>query len=118
MKIISESTESFFKRGKKIARLADEGKSIPESFLISFEDPKEFSSLLSPAKLQLIKHVRKNPVSVTDLAKILNRDRSAVSKDVSILENFGLVAISEKPNPGHGKIKEVSATSKKIVFSF
>lgn len=118
MKIINESTEAFFKRGKKIARLADERKAIPESFLISFDDPKDFSTLVSPAKLALIASVRGEPASVTELAKKLHRDRSAVKRDISLLEGFGLVSIKEKNNPGHGKIKEISATSEKILFSF
>lgn len=118
VKIIDGTTEAFFNRGKDIAHLADAGKTIPESFMISFEDPKDFSKIVSPARLALIASVRKESASLTDLAKKLHRDRSAVKRDISLLETFGLVSIMERNNPGHGKIKEVSATSEKILFSF
>ena len=116
--IINETTEAFFKRGKDLARLADQSEAIPESFIISFEDPKDFSSVISPAKLNLLASVREEPASVTELAKKLQRDRSAVKRDISLLADFGLIAITEKINPGHGKCKEISATSEKILFSF
>lgn len=116
--IIKETTEAFFKRGKELARLADQGKTIPESFIISFDDPKDFSTVISPAKLDLIASVREEPASVTELAKKLQRDRSAVKRDILLLAGFGLIAINERINPGHGKCKEISATSEKILFSF
>ena len=118
MEIIKESTEDFFKKGRKIARLADAQKPIPESYVLSFDDPQVFSTLISPAKLRLIASIREEPGSISVIAKKLHRDASSVSKDISLLEGFGLVAVKDKTNPGHGKIKEVSATSKKILFSF
>jgi len=36
--IKSGSEEDFFRRGQVVARLADEGKAMPEECLISFED--------------------------------------------------------------------------------
>ena len=36
-----ERLDDFLNRARKVARLADAGKPIPESFVISFEDPAD-----------------------------------------------------------------------------
>ena len=36
------SIDEFFKRGKEIAKLADQGKRIPHERIISFEDPEDW----------------------------------------------------------------------------
>jgi predicted transcriptional regulator len=38
---------------------------------------------------------------------ILKRDRKAVSRDVKILESFGLLKTREQANPGHGMMKVI-----------
>lgn len=38
-----ENTEKFFKRGKEIAELADQGKHIPRERIIAFEDPEDLA---------------------------------------------------------------------------
>lgn len=44
LKLIAANEENFFKRGKKLAKLADAGKPIPKELVISFEEPvTEFS---------------------------------------------------------------------------
>ena len=40
VKVIKESIEQFFARGRKIARLADEGKAIPYNHIIVNRRPK------------------------------------------------------------------------------
>jgi predicted transcriptional regulator len=51
--------------------------------------------------------VRKKPAAVSELAIVLNRDRTAVKRDVKILASFGLVKTHEEKNPGHGRRKIV-----------
>jgi predicted transcriptional regulator len=48
------------------------------------------------------------------LAKAVNRDRSAVTRDVQMLERFGVVQVTEKPLPGHGKQKWVTPLAGEI----
>jgi predicted transcriptional regulator len=44
---------------------------------------------------------------VTNIAKSINRARSAVYRDISEMEKYGLVKTHEEINPGHGKHKIV-----------
>jgi hypothetical protein len=45
-----ERLDDFLGRARKLARLADAGKPIPESFVISFEDPADMRAVLTPAQ--------------------------------------------------------------------
>jgi len=111
------SADEFFKRGKGIAKLADQGKRIPQEHIISFEDPEDLARLITTAKLVLFREVKECPGSITDLSRRLHRDRSAVKRDVDELERFGLVEIEEMPFPGHGRRKEVRAVSDQVLLA-
>ncbi|OGT63101.1 MAG: hypothetical protein A3E85_03935 [Gammaproteobacteria bacterium RIFCSPHIGHO2_12_FULL_45_12] len=52
-----------------------------------------------------------HPDPITNIAKVIKRDRSSVYRDISQLEQFGLVKIHEAINPGHGRHKMVELTS-------
>ncbi|UYG53920.1 HTH domain-containing protein (plasmid) [Comamonas endophytica] len=41
---------------------------------------------------------------MTALAERVNRDRSSVSRDLTILEKAGIVSVKTRPHPGHGII--------------
>ncbi len=110
--ILKTATENdFFSRGKMIARAADLGEPLPDERIISFEDPEELAKLITSARLALLRTVKDMPGSITDISNRLHRDRSAVKRDVDELERAGLVTISEKISPGHGRMKEVRATA-------
>lgn len=49
-----ETPAEFFKRGKAIARLADQGKAISREHIIAFEDPEDMARLITTAKLALV----------------------------------------------------------------
>lgn len=99
--------KSFFESGRKIARLADAEKLVEEEVTISFEDPTDLLHVLSTSRLAVLREVLERPRSITELAECLHRDRSAVKRDVTVLEESGLVLVEEKPLPGHGRKKEV-----------
>ncbi|MEQ1668087.1 MAG: MarR family transcriptional regulator [Sulfuriferula sp.] len=109
--IKTATEEEFFKRGSKLARLADQGKRLPEECVISFEDPADILRLLTTARLALFRSIKAQPGSITAISERLHRDRSAVKRDVDELANAGLVKIEPKVLPGHGRMKEVSATA-------
>lgn len=111
------TTDEFFKRGKKIAKLADHGKRIPSERIISFEDPAELARLITTAKLALFREVKECPGSITDLSQRLHRDRSAVKRDIDELKRIGLVEVEEKPFPGHGRKKEVRAVAEQVLLA-
>jgi len=106
--------EDFFKRGRQLARAADRGEQIPDVRIISFEDPADVMKLITTARLALFRAVKEMPGSITQISERLHRDRSAVKRDVDELERAGLVAITNKILPGHGRMKEVRATANRF----
>ena len=114
---ITTSTEqAFFQRGRKLARAADEGESLAAERILSFEDPAEMMKLISAARLALFRAVRQAPGSITDIATRLQRDRSAVKRDLDALERAGLVTIVETTLPGHGRMKQVHASATRLTL--
>ena len=103
--------QDFFGRGKVLARLADAGQPMPEERTVSFEDPADLLRLLTASRLEVFRSVKGEPGSITVIAGRLQRDRSAVKRDVDQLAQVGLVTIETKPLPGHGHMKEIRAAA-------
>ena len=112
-----EGPDDFFKRGKTIAKLADQGKTIPSEHIIAFEDPEDMARLITTAKLALFREVRQSPGSITELSERLHRDRSAVKRDIDELEAAGLIVVQEMPLPGHGRKKQVRAVAEQVLLA-
>jgi predicted transcriptional regulator len=90
----------------------DAGLPFPPSRGITFESPAEMVRLLTPARLGLLDAVKKQTFSIRELAAVLGRDVSAVRRDVTALEKFGIVHSRHVVNPGHGRVRMVSAPAK------
>ena len=99
--------EDFFKRGKRLAKLADAGNQIQEESVISFEEPATLLKLLTATKFDLFRVVKAHPDSITRIAERLHRDRSAVKRDIDQLAKAGILMIEEQQLPGHGRMKQV-----------
>ena len=108
------TAREFFERGRDYAQRARAGDRLPESHLITFEDPVDMMRVLSPAKLKLLREVKAHPGSIGSLASRLGRDRSAVTREVAQLQRFGLLRVAEAVLPGHGRMKKVSAVAGEI----
>jgi len=113
----TEPVEAFFQRGRHIARLADEAGTLPTERIVAFEDPTDLARLMTAAKIAVFRAAKERPGSLTDLARRLGRDRSAVKRDVDELARTGLLVVEEKPHPGHGRIKEVRAVDERVVMA-
>ncbi len=103
----TSTSEDFFKRSLERARKLDRGEKLPAEIRLTFEDPADLMRVLSEQRIRVLRTVRVKPSPVSDLAVTLKRDRKAVSRDVKILESFGLVRTQVQPNPGHGLMKIV-----------
>lgn len=101
------SIEDFFSQGREIARKLDRGEKVEPVRIISFEDPDDMLELLTTGRVELFRAIKSAPGSITDIARRLHRDRSAVKRDVDILLSAGIVEIEDKPLPGHGRMKYV-----------
>jgi predicted transcriptional regulator len=109
-----ESVNAFFERGRKIARMADRGGKIPPSRIIAFEDMESLLHVLTEKRVLLLRQLKKTPGSISDLARKVKRDRSAVTRDIQVLERFGVVQVTERPLPGHGRQKWVVPVARDI----
>ncbi len=113
LKVTTGTVEEFFKRSHERARRLDKGEKLPPEIRLTFEDPADLMRVLSAQRIRVLLTVRAKPRPVSDLANDLKRDRKAVSRDVDILETFGLVRTHRKPNPGHGVVKIVEPIAEK-----
>lgn len=104
----------FFKRSREIARKIDRGEQLTPEYTLSFEEPGDMFAVMSPARLGVFRAAKAEPASITAIAQRLHRDRSSVKKDVDILAAAGLLDITERPLPKHGRQKFVSATADRI----
>lgn len=108
----TESLKDFFKRGRNIAKLIDQKKHIFPTRTISFEDVHDLTKFLTETKLNLISTIRKKSLSISDLSKTLKRSRSAVDKDIQLLESVGILKSKYVSNPGHGRHRIITAFDK------
>lgn len=62
--ILKTGTEKdFFKRGRQLAKVADNGASLPEERILSFEDPADLLTLMTTSRLALFQAVKEMPGS-------------------------------------------------------
>lgn len=115
--IKTATEDDFFKRGRTLARLADNAEALPEEYVVSFEDPADVLKLLSTARLALLKAIKEQPGSINALAKRLHRDRSAVQRDTDVLDRHSRRRVQGSSGPrahegGKGQRSETPARSR------
>jgi predicted transcriptional regulator len=111
-RVAADGVEGFFGRAREHARKLDKGEKLEPEITISFENPADMIRVLSVGRIRLLKMAKKHSL-VVELANCLNRDIRAVSRDIDLLENFGLVHSKYVPNPGHGKRRVVETRAAK-----
>ena len=109
-----EPVEMFFDRGRKLAELADRSRPLPRSRVVAFDDAAGLLRVLTAKRVLLLRKVKENPGSISELAKRLKRDRSAVTRDVHLLAQHGVVHVTEKSLPGHGRQKWITPVAQSI----
>ena len=112
--IRTDDVAGFFARAKEIAHRADQGQSFDGKVTLSFEDPQRMFAVLSEARRRLMLEVMTEPKTINELTHRLHRNRSAITKDVGLLEKVGLVVSRRQANPGHGIQKIVQSVAPKI----
>lgn len=101
------TADKFFERGRKIALALDRKEKIVPQRIITFEDVRDFTKFLTASRLALIRAIRKKPNSITGLARLLHKSRTAIGKDIDVLVDVGIVKTEYISNPGHGRCKYV-----------
>jgi predicted transcriptional regulator len=112
--IRTDDLDGFFSRAKDAARRADQSSRFEEKVTLSFEDPQRMFTVLSETRRRLMSEVMREPKTIKELSVRLHRNRSAVTKDIGMLEKVGLLVSSRQSNPGHGFQKVVQSISPKI----
>ena len=104
----------FFDRAKNAAQRANQGGEFEGKVTLSFEDPQKMFTVLSVSRRRLMQEIMQEPKTINELAGRLHRDRSAITKDVGLLERMGLIISQRQSNPGHGVQKLVKSVAAKI----
>ena len=112
--IRTDDVNGFFERAKDAARRADRGQAFEGKVILSFEDPQRMFTVLSEERRRLMSEVMHEPKTINELTSRLRRNRSSITKDVSLLEKLGLIVSSRQSNPGHGIQKLVQSVAPKI----
>lgn len=110
----TDDVTGFFDRAKNAAQRADQGGEFNGTVTLSFEDPQKMFTVLSAARRRLMREIMQEPKTISELAGCLHRDRTAVTKDVGLLERMGLVISQRQSNPGHGIQKLVKPVAARI----
>ncbi|HYE49370.1 MAG TPA: hypothetical protein VEB20_07265 [Azospirillaceae bacterium] len=88
---VGESTDDAVARVRDLWRRAEAGEAVRARH-VSFESWEALTRVITPRRLDLLKHLRRNPaVSIAALARSLGRDYKRVHEDVDILVQAGLV---------------------------
>lgn len=111
--------DEFFDEGRRVARLADAGKPIPETCSISFETLEDLLENLTPKRVALFEAIKavSGPTSITAVALQVGRDRAAVKRDIDALYLLGMVDVTDAPLPGHGRQKLVRPIARRVVLT-
>jgi len=116
IRISNDGVKGFFDRAREHARKLDRGEELAPEMTISFENASDTMRILSPQRVRVLRVARQGAAPVSALASGLNRDTRAVSRDVDLLEQFGLLRTWYQANPGHGKRRIVEPCAAKFQF--
>jgi predicted transcriptional regulator len=116
-KIQTGSFEDFKKRAISKAQKMDRKEPVAPGITITFEDPLDMISVITDARIKLLRAAKTKSVSITELVKKTGRDRRAISRDIGVLESYGLVKTHLEPNPGHGRHKIVEVCADKFTLA-
>jgi predicted transcriptional regulator len=92
IKGLKESLSDFAETWKKL----EAGKRVKKEEGIYFESVDAMRSVLTNKRLLILKTIKeKEPGSVYELAKLLNRDLKNISQDIKLLAEVGLVTLEK-----------------------
>jgi len=101
--ITADGAEGFFRRARERVRKLDRGEAVAPEVTVTFENVADLLQVLSAERVRLLRAARQRATAISDLASGLDRDTRSVSRDVDLLESFGLLQTRYESNPGHGR---------------
>ena len=109
----ADGAAGFFRRAGEHARRLDRGVSLAPEITVTFESVGDMLRVLSAERVRLLRVARERATPISVLANGLDRDTRAVSRDVDLLESFGLLRTRYETNPGHGRRRIVEPRAAK-----
>ena len=107
-----------FSKSLEVARAIDaKAPRLPYSRVLTSYEFEDFIAELTPKRLQLLRLAARGTQSISQLAEVCHRDPSAVSKDISRLQELGLLRVELVANAGHGKKKVVTSIAETILIN-
>jgi len=101
--------DDFFVSAKKTAEEIDKKEQITPKNIIWIE-ADDFSKLLKPSRIELIRYLRKKKkVDFSSMLKELHKNPSSLNRDLELLTKYGLIEMGSESNAGHGR--------RKVIFS-
>lgn len=111
----SRALKAHSEKSKGVARALDaQAAFLPHAKVFTSLEFEEFLTKLTPKRFELLRIASKGCHSIADLAIASHRDPSAVSRDVSMLSELGLVKVESVSNEGHGRKKVVMPVASTI----
>ena len=102
IKVIVRSLEEDLEEIVDALKRVERGEEFHEEKIV-VENLDVLRKILTPERLRILQVIRtEKPSSIYDLAKLLDRDRAAVVRDLEYLQQLGLVEFEEER---HGKRK-------------
>ena len=89
---------------------------LPAQKIIHLHGSFDMMACLTTERVRLVQTVRGKPLSITSLAEELGRNRGAVTRDVKMLAELGLVRLRRETNPGHGIVTIVEPVAHRLAL--
>jgi predicted transcriptional regulator len=116
-KVVFESTKDVIDRvGRRLAERRQGRRPVEDVAYVSFESLDALLAVLTPRRNEILQTVITHGRfdSIDALAQRLYRDRAAVSRDLKVLSESGLVFVKQAVLPGHGRRSEISVIAKQL----
>ena len=100
---------------RKTLKKAARGEAIKPASVM-YVSPEVMRQVLVDSRARIMEYVSsaKEVPSIEAMANDLERGRSAISRDVKMLENVGLLAVRDQSHSGHGRRKSIKLAHEQL----
>lgn len=101
LRIEIQSIEDQIRETARVIEQVEKGRPLKPQRKLTFESIEVLRQVLTPERLRLLRIIRREkPGSIYELAKLAGRDRSAVTTDLDVLVQLGLVHLDKATGAG------------------
>ena len=105
VQIVIQSRELAFRKAAEVFEKLRKGEHAAPSRTLGFPDIATFRKFLTQKRIEMLHAIRnKQPNSLYELAKLLNRDLKSVNTDVALLKQLGLIQLKKQK---HGRTRVI-----------